>query len=357
MPTREIEGDIISLDYTTHRVKICLNGQKTYSPTAQLLHPEVFVRTQNARDKRKGRLNELTGVLEGKKNHSGTWTVNHKGSKLRIIDANHREDSIESYLARHPENAVEVEMHVWKDLTEEEEREEYNRCANNAGQTTSDFLQQYRAVINVWTKLNLGFTRGTFPINVGYKTQGSIIALHHVFHPYLTRDDVPYRGAYSGSGSDFVEAMQDWNQGKNDITAEGYQAIGMMKAFYLDMEDVFGAFSKHNKFWNPPILFSLFRIWYDSKNHLSIDQIRREFKKLTRGRGRQMCEQWWSKGATRGNVVAIVKVLLEELNTTKTRNRMFVRDFNQVEGEIRLLGNVTYEVVNPRAIPTLIETD
>jgi len=347
MPTRQINGQVIPLKYDSVRNNVGLNGQKTYDKTAPLLHPSVLVRTQNARDRRTGRVNMLTGVLENNDNFSGSWTVNHKGSKLRMIDCNHRHSALEQYFARHPEGIVELDLHVWHDLTEDEERAEYDKCANNAGQTTSDFLQQHKAVLNVWAKINDAETEGNFPIKVSHKTQGTALALHHVFHPFLTRDDIPYRGAYAGSASAFVNILRGWNTGKTELNSEGYLAYNMMRAFLLDFKDVFGDFSKNNKFWRPPILFAVFRIWYDSKNHLNIMQIRKELKKLTKPNGKAVCEFWWGKGAPRGNVESAIRVFLDVLNANKSKNKMFIRDWTDASGEIKRFGTVDFELVLP----------
>lgn len=343
--TPKLITKLIPLTYETHRVRIGMKGQRTFDPT-KLLHPEVFIRTDNARDLRKGRVKKLTKVLMENSNFSGVWLVNQKGKKLRNIDCNHRYDAVIDFFAYCPDAEIEVELHLYHDLTEDEERKEFSKSNNSAGQTVSDYLQQYKKTLNIWEYINNEYVKSNFPIKVSHKSNPNkkVMALHNLFQCYVVRDEMPYRGSFQGSAISFIEELQSWNSGKYGLNGEGYLAFNTIRAFLKDYTIVVGQYTLTSKYWKPSIFQPMFRIWYDNKTSLPIDKLRNALKGITYGVGLGLVQQYANKGASRANVEQLILEFLDELNGSKKRNRLYIRHVKPGIGEVKRYGWASYSI-------------
>lgn len=278
----------IELGFKTLHVEIGMKGSKTFDPTKknQTLHPSVFQRMEKARDLRNSKVNQLTKVLDNKANFEGSFLVNFRNNKLRDIDCNHRAEAIVSHLTRHPEDTIVTEIHLYENLTDEEENIKFEQANNITTQTTSDYLQLYEKQINIWKKINEAFELKRFPLSVGHKNRSKKVALHYVFHPYLTRGDLPYAGGFVGSPSNFINKMKEWNGRGSTLNSDGIDAFNTMREFFSEYKRLYGDYGTKNIYWKPSVMFPLFRIWFDNKQ-LPIDTLHKRLKKLNTGNGLQ----------------------------------------------------------------------
>jgi len=332
----------IKLPYTSKRISI---GKKDMSK---------FVKTKNRRDIREGKAKKLLNVCETalKKNGSvylaGVFSINIKKEKWRMIDCNHRVEALEEFFARHPNATMDIEFQFHKDLSEAEERKVFDKVNNITQQTTSDHLKVHWIDINIQKKIN---NDENFPLNVSHKNTDNELALHSLYLPYLTKDDEPYNGAFNGHALEFIDEIKSWNTGNGSkLTKDGEDAFLIMKAFVKDFVEAFGKYTKSNVYWKQPVLFPIFRIWYDSKGSFTKNVLVKRFKdKLTNGGApTKTILDWKSMGAPRGNCIRAVRCYLTDLNMgiKRINNQVFIKDKvkgtdgqgNPISNSVRVMG-------------------
>jgi len=317
---------------TTNGVNIKLQ-YKTERRLIGLHDLNKFMRVNTARDVRTGKITKLTNVLDNGRPHAGVWLVNQRGSKMRMIDCNHRHASLTSYLTRKPDNKVEIELHVFSNLTDEEERDEFYRANSTTNQTTSDFLKMYSDDINIWKIINT-----KFPLKIHHTNTNTKMGLHALLFPYLTRLDIPYAGGYNGSAIDFINILRTWNSGKKNINSDGFDTYNTMNEFLKDYINLFGTYHSKNDYWKAPVFMPLFRIWYENKTHLTSTQLFDALKKMKSGAGVERVQYWRGMGAPRGNCEKAIKDYLQVINGTKVNNRLFFTTKNSNRDVVKISG-------------------
>jgi hypothetical protein len=309
-----------------------------------------FKQLKNARDIRNGKVDSLTELLEGGGHFHTGFVVNVRDDKWRLLDGTHRYLAVSAYLTRHPAEKIVVEVHFYKGLSDTEEMEIFTIWNQGMKQNTSDFLKQYWDTLNIQKKIN---DDTTYPIHVIHKNNGTKIGLSMLFFPYLTRNDLPYAGGYEGSALIFIEKLQSWNNGKTELTSDGIDAMEDMRAFLKDYIFCFGAYNPKNLFWKPLIYYPMFRIWYENKGNLTIDDLRLKMKKLSNGEGLNAVRFWQGMGAARSNCNRAVGDYLKAINGTAQRNRLYITSSRNIvdkqgkknKEKIKIYSHIDIEVV------------
>lgn len=302
---------MIGLPYTT-KIEVIDKSKLNY-----------FKRTASARDLRKAKVTSLIKSLEAGQHFSSGFVINIKKNQKRILDANHRWEAIKSYLARYPTESIQITVHYYKDLTDEEERQVYTIWNLGTKQNTSDFVQAYWKTFNIVKQIE---KRNEYPLKVSHKNGSTTMALHILFSPYLTKDVIPYKGGFDKSAVELVQEIQKWNSGRTEITSNGgTEAYNTMREFLKDFTLCFGKYTPNSAYWRAPVFFPIFRIWYDNLQSLkSITDLRTQLKKLTSGVGYERVLYWKSMGAPRGVCEKAVKDFLQVINSNRKTNRLFI---------------------------------
>lgn len=261
-----------------------------------------FQKLLNRRDIRKTTVNKLFKVLEDGNHFETPFVVNAKNGRLRLIDANHREDAIEKYLQKYPNRKVEVWLAVYENLSEAEEKIEFTVWNSGMKQTTNDFIKQY------WN--NMPITRLFTPRTawkVSHKWTANSIEFKQLATCYLTRNTSPFKGGFSGSAMDFVEEAK--TLGQNDYN--------VLNAFLKDYIAIFGNPNKKNPHYRQPVFFSMMRIWLDNKTNFSMDALRRSMARIRNHERVFYYEKW---GGANSITQQCHKDLIDVLNGNRTRN-------------------------------------
>lgn len=315
---------IIGLQYETHRVLVGLKDIK-----------KLFEINKDRRDIRHSQVAKLFQVLEENKNFAGVFLVNRViragESHLKMVDCNHRFEALIEFFTRYPEMRVWVELHIFDNLTLEQERVEFYNSNNHINQTTSDYVKLYRDDLNIWKVID---NDSDFPVKVLHKADNTHYALHTIFFPYLTRSivdgnggytqGVPYKGGYDGSAMDFINVIRGWNKQKNLLNDNGEEAFNTMKAFLKDFVASYGAYTKRNRYWQPPIYYPIFRIWWENKSSISFADMRKRMEKLNSATGQERVKYWAGMGAPRGNCERSVVDFLTEINKGASKNLLYI---------------------------------
>jgi len=241
----------IGLEYSQKRVWVSPENIDEFEPAATIRQ----IRIKNVR--------KLVAVLESKKCFP-PMTVNLKRGKYRVIDGNHRLESLRGYLDKHPEHKVELELDVYTDLTEEQEKVVYNALADVAKQTTSDLIEQNKDDIPVYQMTQ----SGNFPIPISVYGSPNSMKVASLLSAYLAATEPKFQGGLKLAGNRFVGRVKEL----------GRQEFQVIKSFSKDFVEAFGTV-KANPFARVTPFGVLFRIWLDNKERVPQPDMVKLFKK------------------------------------------------------------------------------
>jgi len=104
-------------------------------------------------------------VSKGDFLESSVITVNKLNGNLRIINGSHRIGAIKKYLDKNPTKSVTLHLEIFENLTENQEKELYDKLATETPQTCDDLLQIHKNEIPLWK-----WVKEDFPININIYT-------------------------------------------------------------------------------------------------------------------------------------------------------------------------------------------
>jgi len=246
---------LIKLEHKTKKVVIDAKNVDNYfnfMPDRRKIYP--------------GHVKALYDVLENDENFNTPFVVNElTRAGKRLVDANHRVEAIRRFLEDYPKKKVEVEMHVYKDLTEQEEREVFRKYNSGRKQSTNDFIQINQSDISIWQMIK----KEKMPLSVTIYANPNTIPLYRLFESYfLATEGAIFSGAMIMKPQMFVDRLK--NLGKEDFK--------LIKAFLIDMVNTFG-FPKGNPFYATSPFKALFRIWNDNKDNMTQEKMLNSFQK------------------------------------------------------------------------------
>lgn len=231
--------ETISVDYTTQKFKISKATIKKFKTI-----------DDERRYLRMGQVKQIAGQLDRNIHFRTSLIVNEVNNKFRIIDGNHRFEGIKRAMTRNPDLVVEVWLHVYRGLSRQREREIYHISNIGTRETQSDYLQQYWKVVPKARRL-----MNLFPISVyGSKTT---MPVKNLIVPYFSSE---LQGRF-GMGSHLKKgpALVDICLNLSD------DHLHDLKLFWTDMEEIFGDYTRDNKWFRPNPFDALMRLWYDNR--------------------------------------------------------------------------------------------
>jgi len=169
----------------------------------------------------------------------------------RIIDGNHRYESIAQKILEDPNFSIFVWLAEYKNLDRDEERRIYSKWNKGTPESATDFLKYH------FKKIELADTiLRRLPVSIygGEKTMG----IKNFVGSYLVAKKSKFTGSYSAGGEKTFR----------DINAITMDNIIEMRAWYLDHSEIFGEYYKGNPWYMTTPLAVFFRIWMDNK-HIS----------------------------------------------------------------------------------------
>ena len=167
---------------------------------------EEFHVMETRRQISNGHVRQIHGAILSGKNPIGILIVNLKNNKMRIIDGNHRIEALKrfyAYRTKHEKISVEVTLKVYKNLTNEEERNIYSLEAKRKNESYEDRLNMYKDVIILWdlvtdTARDFPCKVSMYPTKVGLRFRTILNALfthknssgEGYTTKYLTKDEI-----------------------------------------------------------------------------------------------------------------------------------------------------------------------
>jgi len=224
---------------------------KRYQISANDIANNTFTLFDNRRNIKKSTVNSIRMALENGIHFDSPIIVSERDGTWHILDGNHRYEAIQKYIAANPKNKVEVSLHIYSNLTSEQEKELFKKWNLGTKQSTNDIVKQFEEDIDI-----LNNNRFTSPVNV-YGGSGKV-AFYRLVGTYLACTAKTFSGGYIGKPEKFVEDAQDL--GQSDVT--------MMNAFMKDFEQIFGPLKNCTWLRTTPFV-AIMKLWMDNHKHIN----------------------------------------------------------------------------------------
>ncbi len=227
----------------------------------------------NQRKVRSGHVKSLYDQLCDGKHFETPLCINDRKSKgEQPFDGWHRILAMQRFLADNPAEKIEVTLHIYDDLDESQERDEYTTVNKGIKQTTNDVVRQYEDDIPIFSKMKNGWRNGTKHTQMACKVTSypspSSISFYRLVSAYKACTNQTWSGGYFGDPFQFIA----------DTKSLKINDVKTMNAFLLDF---FGAFGpvKNNPFLRSTPFQAVMKIWMQNKEKIPLNTMVSLFKK------------------------------------------------------------------------------
>jgi len=270
----------------------------------------TITRAKNQRKIRTGVVNAIANQLAVGKHFETAICVNErKDIGERVLDGGHRILAMEKHFKKHPKDTIKVELHVYTNLTDDQEKKVYATVNKGTKQSTNDFIRQFRDDIAIFKAMRNGWreqgVNHVFATKVTTYPSPSSLSFFALAGAYFAVTAKTFSGGYMGKPEDFVA----------DTMHLGVKELKDMHAFLRDFELAFGKANGRNSFAKGTPLTALMKIWLDNYASHSPAIMVRGFQKLVGDPG---IVQLMSSGGYRA-VITIHPVMLAVMNTGRLR--------------------------------------
>ena len=227
--------------------------RKGYVSTLYMINKENiedFEFLPTHRKLREAQINRILKQLKDGKHFESQIVVNQRGKKMRIIDGGHRITAINMFLEESPAKQIEVNMAVYRDLNDEQEREAFGLWNKGINQSPDDYLNMRKDEIPI-----IKLLEKDFPCRVSvYTPQGEGIKFKTLIAAYLGALLLQRPGTYDSSVENVIEKSKEL----------GHKDLKFLKYFMTGFIDVFGMPSNKNAFSAYTVITALMRVYYDN---------------------------------------------------------------------------------------------
>lgn len=264
----------------------------------------------NQRKVRKGHVKGLYDQLCTGKHFETPICINDRKSKgEQPFDGWHRILAMQRYLIENPKDKIEVTLHIYDNLDEDEERDEYTIVNKGMKQTTNDVVRQYEDEIPIFNMMKNGWRDGTKHIQMACKVTAyptpSSVSFFRLVSAYFACTNKTWGGGYVGDAFKFVDEAKMLKQ--NDVK--------IINAFMLDFIAAFGPI-KNNSFLRTTPFQAVMKIWMQNKEKIPQQTMIKLFK--TRLKDDAQVDQLSKSGGLGATMVAH-KMFVTILNAGRKR--------------------------------------
>ena len=221
-------------------------------------------------NKRNTRLTQVKNILRALrlgKHFEAPFVVNRRGNAIRVIDGHHRIEAMKKYFEDedNEDETIEVTMAVYKNLTNEQEREVYTVWNVAVRQNTHDFINSYKDTIPTFNRIT-----SELPCNVyGQKTR---IRIKNLTEAYFVAQSETFTGGVSWTNYEFVARLQQLD---DDDVDEIKDTFGIIM-------DLFNPYSYTDFMGMPAFKTSpftaIFSIIHKNKSKMPLSYLRKRVK-------------------------------------------------------------------------------
>jgi len=208
-------------------------------------------------------VNTLTKNLVNDVHFDTPFTVNLRNGTYRLLDGNHRWEACKRFLIATQTAKVQITLHIYEDLTDEQERQVYTKWSKGRKQSTNDVVKQYENEVPILAKL-----KQKFPCKVSIYGGANAISFYKLVQSYFSSRMDKYQGDGFGTAFDFVAKAQGLGTGD----------LQLMTAFMTDFLAAFGPI-KNNRFLRTTPFSAIMRIWMDNRKNIPYTTMQLMFKR------------------------------------------------------------------------------
>lgn len=243
--------------------------KKYETKTGEITSKELpgFSKYHIKRDLRPKHVEEICLGIEKEKKVFGTIVLNIRDGEKRIIDGNHRFKAIEMYLQKNPDCRVGATFDIYKDATDEEEKEIFILRNDVQPQNKMDYVQTqcydtfiYKALID---------KKKHFPFSISLRHQTKMklghIPFQRLIEPYIQRNLKSFRGL---STTDLLSAIKQ--MGEDDFNN--------LKEFGEMYVDIFGQPEPETTSTKAAFLISFQRLYWSAIGEITKNEFFKRMK-------------------------------------------------------------------------------
>ena len=226
---------------------------------------------ENRRSIGSSHVSQMHTALRNGENPIGILLVNEtKSGKWRLIDGNHRIEAVKRFYAYKKANKnikIECVIRIYKNLTEDEEREVYSNEAKRRNESYEDRLNMYKDTITFLKLMQNPLNE--FPCGVSIYPRKNSIKFRNILDSLFTVKSGAGKGYYPRhlKKEDLVLFARDCD----------FDDFLLIKRFVGIFQDVFGQVSETNQFTRRQAFIPLFDIFYKNFRTVSDNKIKDRF--------------------------------------------------------------------------------
>ena len=210
---------------------------------------EDFELLPNHRQLREAQIVRIHTQLKHGQHFESQIVVNQRGKKMRIIDGGHRINAISRFLDEFPEKQIEINMAIYKDLTDDEELKIFGLWNKGINQSPDDYLNLRKEEIPI-----LKLFEKDFPCKVTIYSPQDGIKFKSLISAYLGALLLQKPNSYDNKIDKIIEKAKTL----------GHRDHRFLKSFIEGFINVFGTPNKKNPFSSYVLFTAFMRIYYDN---------------------------------------------------------------------------------------------
>lgn len=210
---------------------------------------EDFELLPNHRQLREAQIARIHLQLKQGQHFESQVVINQRGKKMRIIDGGHRITAISRFLDEFLDKQIEINMAVYKDLTDDEELKIFSLWNKGINQSPDDYLNLRKEEIPL-----LKLLEKDFPCKVTIYSPKDGIKFKTLIAAYLGALLLQKPNSYDNKIDKIIEKAK----------ALGHRDHRFLKSFIEGFITVFGAPSKKNPFSSYVLFTAFMRVYYDN---------------------------------------------------------------------------------------------
>jgi len=257
----------------------------------------------NHRDLRKGHITRIFRTLCKGDHFESGLVVNKRGRKLRLIDGNHRITAIQRFLEKYPERHVLVALHVYDNLTDDEEKEKFNIWNKGVKQSTNDYIRLYFDDVPLFRRLR----KPLFPVDVWYVWKGNEMEVKLLLNAFFGTKAPNYVGYARMNGEDFIKRVQQMT--KDDVA--------LLKAFMSEYVSVFGEPDKQSVWYRAVVFSGMMDMWMRNAQNVPVPAMTNRMKRLLRN---ALVLSWALKPDNMDNCILCRRDIIDAMNKNISKN-------------------------------------
>ncbi len=228
---------------------------------------------ENRRQVSDSQVSQISGALNQGKNPIGVLIVNFRDGKYRLIDGNHRVEAIKKFLSYKPKNeeiVIECILKVYKNLTDEEERQIYSDEAKRRNESYEDRLNLYKDTLQFWKLLQDRLN--SFPCRVSIYNTKDGLKFRNVLNALYTVKLSNKKGFVTGNlkKEEMVRFANELN----------YDDFVFLKDFMEFFQQIFGKIGTENKYTKVQFFCPLIDIYAKNISRKKEKDFNRRFETL-----------------------------------------------------------------------------